>query len=38
MEMKLINAADLLPKPALDFQTLEQHKKVTVNQTRKNRM
>lgn len=35
METKLMHAADVLPKPALDFQTLEQHMKATVKQTRK---
>lgn len=36
METKLMNAAAQLPEPALNYQTLEQHMKVTVNQTRKN--
>ena len=37
METKLMNAAAQLPEPALNYQTLEQHMKVTVNQTRKKR-
>lgn len=35
MENKLINAAALLPEPALDFQTIEQQMKVTVKPIRK---
>ena len=37
MEMKLMTAAEQMPGPALDFQMIEQHMKVTVNQTRKNK-
>lgn len=35
MEEKLIKTAELLPKPALDFQTLEQHMKMPVKPKRK---
>lgn len=35
MEAKLREAAQLLPEPALDFQTIEQHIKMNVKPTRK---
>lgn len=37
MEEKLMNASDLLPKPVLDFQMLEQHMKRNVKTTGKYR-
>ena len=36
VETKLMNAAELLPKPVLDFQAIEQHMKVSGKPTRKN--
>ena len=37
MEAKLMNAVDLLPEPALDFQTIEQRMKMNAKPTRKDR-